>query len=100
MHKLTRIITQMHDEASGCVEYAMCAESLRESDRPLADMYMGMARQELEHLEKLESQGASLLSSYESEHPDDTCTRELYSHCEQKALKCAAEAKIIMEGWR
>lgn len=100
MHKLARIIAQMYDEATGCVEYAVCASELRESDRSLAETYMSMAKQELEHFERLEAHGAKLLASYESEHPNDTYTRELYAHQEEKALACAAEAKIVMEGWR
>lgn len=100
MHRLTRIIEQIHEEASSCAEYAMYASEMRESDRSLADTYMSIAKQELEHFEKLEAQGSRLLTTYESEYPNDVFTREFYTYQKERALNCAAKAKIIMEGWR
>lgn len=100
MHKLARIITQMSEEADGAVGYAMCAEHLHTSDRELADMYLSMAKQEIEHFEKLAACGSKQLAAYEAEHSDDQCTRALYEHCEQQSLKKMAEAKVIIESYR
>lgn len=59
---------QMDDDLNGAREYAQCALHLKDEDRELADVYISLARTELDHHQKLYNQMTRIMTNHRSEH--------------------------------
>lgn len=62
MKKIAEIVESIHDEICGAEGYAKLATKYKADDKVLADAYIAMATQELEHVDKLHAQVVRLIN--------------------------------------
>ena len=67
MRKIANMIREMRDEISGAEHYAKKATQYKDEDKPLADVYIAIANQELEHVDRLHTQVARIIQAYKAE---------------------------------
>lgn len=92
---------QMDDELDGAREYAQCALHLKDEDKELADVYVSLARTELDHYQKLYNQMTRVMTNYRSEHGDlSPELQEFYDWQRTKTLDCMAEVKVLVDSYK
>lgn len=67
MHSIMTLLDQMKSEKQDSYAYAKCAIKYKTSDPTLADMYINLARTEMEHYSKIYAQIDRILSENLSE---------------------------------
>lgn len=67
MKKIANIVKEMREEISGAEHYAKQATKYKEDDKSLADVYIAIANQELEHVDRLHTQVARIIQAYRAE---------------------------------
>ena len=66
MKKIANMVKEMRDEISGAEHYAKQATKYKDDDKALADVYVAMANQEIEHVDRLHTQVARIIQAYRS----------------------------------
>lgn len=67
MKKIANIVKEMREEISGAEHYAKQATKYKDDDKALADVYIAIANQELEHVDRLHTQVTRIIQAYKSE---------------------------------
>ena len=70
MDMIIKLICQMKDELEDAEKYIECANSTKEADKELADVYHTLAGEEIGHMERLQGQASRLIRE-ESEEGED-----------------------------
>lgn len=74
---------------------------LKDEDRELADVYVSLARTELDHYQKLYNQMTRVMTNYRSEHGDlSPELQEFYDWQRTKTLDCMAEVKVLVDSYK
>lgn len=95
------LMKQMEDELEGAREYAECALKFKESDKELADLYIQLARTELEHHSKLHNQVTRIISKYRTERGEPPVgMQEIYDWQHTKAMNNMAEVKVLVDSYK
>lgn len=101
MKHISMLLEQMDDELDGAREYAQCALHLKNEDRGLADVYVSLARTELDHYQKLYYQVTHIMTNYRFEHGDlSPELQEFYDWQRTKTLNCMAEVKVLVNSYK
>lgn len=101
MRHVSMLLEQMDDELDGAREYAQCALHLKDEDRELADIYVSLARTELDHYQKLYNQMTRIMTNYRSEHEDMSHElQEFYDWQRTKTMNCMAEVKVLVDSYK
>ena len=96
MHAFMTLLDQMKDEKNGAYEYAKCAIKYKSSDPTLADIYISMARTEMEHYSKLFGKVERILSN-QSANDDVKSMHEWLKANTAEELNCM---KQMIESYR
>lgn len=81
------------EESQSALDYAKCAVEHKETNPTLADSVIGIAMQELNHMETLYKEGLKLLEK----HPEN---KAIFDYLHQRALENASEAKSYQSLYR
>lgn len=101
MRHVSMLLEQMDDELDGAREYAQCSLHLKDEDRELADVYVSLARTELDHYQKLYNQMTRIMTNYRSEHEDMSHElQEFYDWQRTKTMNCMAEVKVLVDSYK
>lgn len=101
MKRISTLLEQMDDELDGAREYAQCALHLKDEDKELADVYVSLARTELDHYQKLYNQMTRVMTNYRSEHGDlSPELQEFYDWQRTKTMDCMAEVKVLVDSYK
>ena len=70
-------------------------------DKELADVYVSLARTELDHRRKLCNQMTRIMANYRSEHGDlPQELQEFYDWQRTKTMDCMAEVKVLADSYK
>lgn len=101
MKYISVLLEQMDDELDGAHEYAQCALRSKDEDRELAEVYMSLARTELDHYQKLYNQMTRIMTNYRSEHGDMSYElQEFYDWQRTKTMNHMAEVKVLVDSYK
>lgn len=101
MRHVSMLLEQMDDELDGAREYAQCALHLKDEGRELADVYVSLARTELDHYQKLYNQMTRIMTNHRSEHGDMSHElQEFYDWQRTKTMNCMAEVKVLVDSYK
>lgn len=67
MKKIAKIVEHIREEVRDAEKYAKEALAVKIEDRALGDMYIDLAKKELEHMEKLHTSVVRIIQAYRSE---------------------------------
>lgn len=95
MKIMRKLYDQCIEELDGTIEYSNCAMSCRDNS-DLSKMYIGMAKQELEHAQTLHSMSKKLAESKLGKETVDPMLMELWEEMEQTKIDKMALAKAYV----
>lgn len=99
MHTIMTLLEEMDAEEHDAMKYADCAIKYKDTDRSLSDMYITLARAELEHYGKLEQQADRLIT--EKIGTDETgCIKELQDWFKKHCLKKKDKLREYMDQYK
>ena len=67
MKKIAQIVKYIREEVHDAEKYAKMANQIKDEDRQLGDVFISIAKSELEHMEKLHSAVIRIIQAYRSE---------------------------------
>jgi len=67
MRKIAEIVEHIREEVHDAEKYAKKAILVKEEDRQMGDVYIFLAKSELEHMEKLHTMVVRIIQAYRSE---------------------------------
>ena len=67
MKKIAEIVENIREEVNDAEKYAKKAVKLKDDDKQLAEVYISLAKAELEHMEKLHTAVVRIIQAYRSE---------------------------------
>ena len=70
MEKIKQISCDIKDELKDAKKYAKKALLYKDTDPSLAEMYYGLAREEMGHMERLHNMVVKIIKLYRDEHGD------------------------------
>lgn len=95
------LVEEIYEEIDGARKYAENALRLKDKDKSLSEMYIGMAKEELGHMNRLHDQVVRIISEYRvSSGEVPKGMEEIYEWQHQKIIKCSAEVKVLIEGYK
>lgn len=96
MKVMRKLYDQCMEELEGAIEYSNCATMCHNSP-DLSKMYIGMAKQELEHAQTLHNMSKKLSDSkFKSKEEIDPMLMELWEEMEQAKVDKMALAKAYI----
>lgn len=97
MHKIIKLIDWMDDEIEMARKYAeaaeMCAEEKKAS---VSSTYTGMAKQELEHYDKLHRMLVEKIDEHLSDKATHGAVKQMYEYHHKEQMKEIAEIKFML----
>lgn len=96
MHSIMTLLDQMKSEKADSYNYAKCALKHKASDPSLADLYISLARTEMEHYSKLYAQVDRLLN----DRPVEENTKEMREWLTANAAEELNSMKQMIESYR
>ena len=77
MHEIKEIVEDMWEELEGAEHYAIKYAKLKDKDGNRANVYAGMAKAELEHLDNLHQMAMRCIERHRMEGHPDTAALEM-----------------------
>ena len=96
MHAIMSLLDQMKSEKNDSYSYAKCAIMYKSTDPTLADMYIALARAEMEHYSKLYAQVDRILS----DRPIEENTKEMHAWLKANTAEELNCMKQMIESYR
>ena len=101
MKKILTLVDEITEELEGAECYASLALCYQQEDRMLADTYLTMSKEELEHANRLHDQITRLINEAKnSEQTIPAGMMELYEWQHDKMLKQKAKVKVMIESYK
>lgn len=97
MKTMRKLYDQCMEELCGVIEYSECSMMQAQHDAELSKMYVGMAKQEMEHAKTLHAASQRLSSAKIGTEEVDPRLMELWEEMECAKLKKMAEAKAWLD---
>lgn len=95
------LVEEIYEELEGAREYAENALRLRDKDKSLSEMYLGMAKEELGHMNRLHDQIVRIISEYRIKNGEaPRGMEEIYEWQHKKIIQCSAEVKVLIESYK
>lgn len=101
MKTILTLVEEITEELEGAERYASLALCYQQKDRMLADTYLTMSKEELEHANRLHDQITRLIN--EAKNSEQTIPAgmiELYEWQHDKMLKQKAKVKVMIESYK
>lgn len=101
MHKIMTLYDQICDTEADARHFAECALKYKETDRELADMYIGLARADMDQCSRLHAQIVRLANKFAAEHaPEGEAIHELCEWHTTKLNGKLAELKLLLDSYK
>lgn len=100
MKAIITLIEEITEELNGAENYVSLALCYQDKDRALADTYLNMSKEELEHANRLHAQIVRLINEVKS--TDKTIPAgmiEMYEWQHGKMLEQKAKIKVMIESY-
>lgn len=101
MKKIAEISEDIGEELQGAEHYAKCATKYKYDDKPLAEMYYGLALTELSHVDTLHAQVARIIK--ESRAAGDVPPQgmmEVYDFIHGKQIDTASRVRALLDAYK
>lgn len=101
MKQIKRIVEYIEEELDGAEDYAKEAIHEKDVDKPLADMYYGMAMTEMEHVNALHKQAVRLIEEQKKAGVQVPAPMQAIWDWEHgKQVDRSARIKVLLEQYR
>ena len=101
MKKILILVDEITEELEGAECYVSLALCYQQKDRMLADTYLAMSKEELEHANRLHDQITRIINEAKSnEQAIPTGMMELYEWQHEKMLEQKAKIKVMIESYK
>ena len=95
MRAILQILEQLDEEEHGVKEYVRCYSCYKMQDKELADLYLNLARAELDHYAKLHAQAERLIIAKRSKYLE--VMDEMYQWQYERGIAKLAELKQLID---
>lgn len=95
MRAILQILEQLDEEEHGVKEYVRCYSCYKMQDKELADLYLNLARAELDHYAKLHAQAERLIIAKRSKYLE--VMGEMYQWQHERGIAKLAELKQLID---
>lgn len=101
MKTILTLVEEIEEELEGAECYVSLALCYQQKDRMLADTYLAMSKEELEHANRLHDQITRLINETKSsEQTIPAGMTEIYEWQHDKMLSRKAKVKVMIESYK
>ena len=100
MHTIMTLYDQLWDTEKDARHFAECALKYKDSDSELADMYITLARTDVDQCSRLHAQIVRLVTKHKADFGDEPAINELCEWHTAKLTHKLAEIKLLIDMYK
>ena len=98
MKIIKELVEEIREELEGAEKYARMAAQMKGQDDSMAIMYADMAKQEMEHVEKLHGKAADIIKKHRAEKGEPPpAMLAVWEWEHERMIDKAAEIRVMIE---